>query len=213
MAWRWVRRRRLTLGLMGFFAAWYLAQLAIVSAFGADVAVWWFYFTGEPSPGYLLAPLSHNMADSGHLRRNAGVLLIAGGLAEPYLKDRQYLMLLLVVSFVSIVIANVLSPVFGTPWALAGPSGGIYGLWAYIGVTNRDIVCAALDSDRLSRVVEASVVALGVLTPIIVPAWDLYGTGILNVSHLAGVLLGYVAALVEVPPQISDWPAVGAGDA
>lgn len=202
MAWGWVGRRRLTIGLVGFFAAWYLAQLAVVSAFGADVAVWWFYFTGEPSPGYLLSPLSHNMDDVGHLRRNAGVLLVVGGLAEPYLKASQYMALLLAISLASVVIANALAPVFGTPWALAGPSGGILGLWAYIGVRNRDIVCAALDSDRLSRVVEASVVAFGVLTPIIVPAWDLYSTGALNVSHLAGVLLGSATAFVKVPPQI-----------
>lgn len=153
MLWGWVGRRRLTLGLVCFFSVWYLAQLIVVSAFGTEAAVWLFYFAGEPSPGYLLAPLSHNMADVGHLRRNASVLLVAGALAEPYLKNRQYLALLLAVSLGSILIANALSLAFGTPWALAGPSGGIYGLWAYIGVRNRSSV---LDPDDGMEWVEAA---------------------------------------------------------
>lgn len=204
MIWRWVGRRRLTLGLVGFFAVWYLAQLAVVSVFGTDVAVWLFYSVDWPSLGYLLAPLSHNMADVGHLRRNAGILLVVGGFAEPYLEKEKYAALLLAISFASIVIANALSLAFGTKGSLAGPSGGILGLWAYIGVRNRSLVYAAVDSNRLSRAVEASIVAFGFLTPIIVPAWDLYSTGFLNVSHAVGVLLGYATALAEALPQTRD---------
>jgi hypothetical protein len=199
MARGWVGRRRLTLGLGSFFAVWYLAQLATVSAFGTDVAVWWFYFTGDPSPGYLLAPLSHNMADPGHLRRNLSVLFIAGGLAEPYLNDRQYIALLLAVSFGSVVITNVLSLVFGTLWTLADPSGGIYGLWAYIGVRNRALF---LDPDGCAEWVEAVLVVAGVLTLALVPAIDAYTTGAVNVSHAVGILLGYAVALREALPQI-----------
>lgn len=201
MAWGWVGRRRLTFGLVGFFAAWYLAQLATVFTFGTDVAVWWFYFTGEPSPGYVLAPLSHNIADIGHLRRNAFVLILAGGIAEPYLKNRQYLALLLAVSFASIVVANALSLVFGTPWTLAGPSGGIYGLWAYIGIRNRALV---FDSSGWVEWVEATLVLVGALTLAFVPVFDTYTTGVGNVSHIAGILLGYAVALQEVRPQIGS---------
>lgn len=201
MSWRWVKRRRLTIGIVLFFAVWYLAQLYVLSAFGLKTAIWWFYFSGGLSPGHLLAPISHNMADLGHLRRNAVVLLIAGGLVEPYLERRKYAALLLTISFVSILFANLLSLALGTQWTLAGPSGGIYGLWAYIAVRNRFMI---LDTSVLRGSVEAALVLGGLLTLIFVPIFDVYTTSVVNVSHAAGVLLGYAIALVEVPPQVGS---------
>lgn len=203
MAWKWIERRRITLVLVGFFAAWYLAQLVVASACGTKTAVWWFYFAGNPSPGYVLAPVSHNIADIGHLQRNATMLLITGALAEPYLNRQQYAALLLGIAFASIVVANALSLAVGTPWAPAGPSGGIYGLWAYIGIRNRSFI---LDSDGWKASVEAVFVLAGVLLLAFVPVFDVYTTGAVNVSHVAGILLGYVVALAETPPQVGALP-------
>lgn len=202
MTWRWLKRRRLTIGLVVFFASWYLVQRYVLHAFGAETAIWWFYFDGAFSPGYLLAPISHNMVGFGHLGANIGFLLLFGGLAEPHLSRRPYVVLLLGISLGSIVAANALSSAFGTQWTLAGPSGGILGLWAYISVRRRTICWDSLGSEASSHPAEAGLVAVGLLTPILVPGWEVYSTGAVNVSHAAGVLLGYVIAIVEITTQL-----------
>lgn len=196
MPWRWLKRRRLTVSLVVFFAVWQVAQLYVLSTFGTETAIWWFYFDGALSPGYLLASVSHNMADLGHLKRNVVLLLIVGGAAEPYLKESKHVALLLGLSFTSIGIANLVSILVRTQWVLAGASGGVFGLWAFIGVKNRSLV---LSGSEHREMIEAGIIFSGVLTPLFVPIYDVYTTGILNVSHLVGILLGYGIALVESP--------------
>lgn len=204
MSWRWLQRRRLTIALVAFFAGWYLLQLYVLSAFSSKAAIWWFYFTGDLSPGYFLAPISHDMANVGHLGANVALLLVFGCLAEPYLGRRRYVVFLLVVSLASIILSNVFSKVLGIQfWALAGASGGVVGLWAYISVSHRAIVFDVRRSDSSSHPSEVLFVAIGLLTPILVPGWEVYSAGAMNLSHAVGVLLGYVIALVEVPPQVS----------
>lgn len=196
---RWFKRRSLTISLVVFFVAWYIAQLYVLSILGAEMAFWWFYFDGTLSPGYLLAPISHNVADIGHLKRNVAILLLVGGVTEPYVENGKYVALLLVISFGSIGIANLMSLLVGTQWVLAGASGGIFGLWAFIGVKNRSLVLSETD---LRELVEARIILAGLLTPLFIPIYDVYTTGLLNMSHLVGILLGYVAALVESPPRM-----------
>lgn len=151
MPWRWLKRRRLTVSLVVFFAVWQVAQLYVLSTFGTETAIWWFYFDGALSPGYLLASVSHNMADLGHLKRNVVLLLIVGGAAEPYLKESKHVALLLGLSFTSIGIANLVSILVRTQWVLAGASGGVFGLWAFIGVKNRSLVLSGSEQSGNDR--------------------------------------------------------------
>lgn len=195
--WRGFKSRRITLSFVVFFVAWQVVQLYVVSMHGAETAIWWFYFDGPLSPGYLFAPISHNMADLGHLRRNVVILLVVGGVAEPYLEEFEYLALVLGISFASIAVADLLSILAGTQWVLAGASGGIFGLWAYFGVKNRSLL---FSSSELWGFVEEVITFSGVLTLLFVPVYDVYTSGVLNVSHLVGILLGYVIAFVESPP-------------
>jgi membrane associated rhomboid family serine protease len=203
MVWDWVARRRLTLGFVVFFVVWYLAQLYVLSAFGSPTAVWWFYFSSDPSMGYLLAPISHDMTRIGHLGSNVMFLLVFGGFAEPHLDRRRYVVLLLGISFGSIGVANVLSGLLGTRWILAGPSGGVLGLWAYTSAIHRGTLWDSLRSGDSSQPTETVVVFFGLLSPVLVPCWEVYSTGTANTSHAVGVLFGYVLVLVEVPPQVS----------
>lgn len=196
---RWLGRPRLAAGFAAFLAAWYLGQHAVVAAFGREAAIHWFYFTTEPSPGVLLAPVSHNIDDPGHLRRNVVLLALARGVAEPHLQRRTYAALLFGLSFVSVVAANTLSVVFGTMWVLAGASGGVYGLWAFIGVRNRG---ALRDIGGPREAVEPTLVLGGLLTVVFVPIFDVYTTGALNTGHLAGIVLGCGLGLVEKPPDV-----------
>lgn len=189
---RWVGRRRLTLCLVAGFAAWYLVQLAVAATHGRGAAVWWFYVAGDPSPGHLLGPVSHDVADAGHLGRNACLLLVAGGLAEPRLGGRRSAALLLALAAGSIAATNALSLAAGTQWTLAGPSGGIFGLWAYAGVRYRGLVRGA---GGWRRRVEAAAVLAGLLAAVVVPAYELSVDGAVNVTHALGILLGYGVAL------------------
>jgi membrane associated rhomboid family serine protease len=142
------------------------------------------------------------VSDTGHLRRNVTILLFAGSVVEPYLNTGRYAVLLLGMSMGSIAIANLLSAAFGTQWVLAGASGGIFGLWAYLGMKNRAMI---LDASGIRDSVEAVFVLSGLLTLLFVPVYDVYATGVLNVSHAVGVLLGYAIALFEAPPHVELW--------
>lgn len=136
---RWVRHRRLTVGLAIFFIIWYCLQLSILHLFGEDVAQWWFYFEHRPnliSPGVVLAPVSHNLNTLSHLAGNVIVLVIAGGIAEPHIGKKRILTLVIGLGYLSIYLANV-TVVIHHKWMLAGASGGILSLWAFAGLWMR----------------------------------------------------------------------------
>lgn len=197
----WLGRRVYTGLLVGVFAVWYAFQRIVAAEIGVVAAAPWFYFTPEPATGWLFAPLSHNMADIGHLLRNLTNLVLVGAFTEPHFDTRRYLKLLAVITGISIII-----PVIGSAvlidgfWLVAGPSGGIYGIWAFTSVFRVDVIRLYRDWMNFESVddwrmfAEAVMAVFGLLLIVIVPVNDLlFSTGRQNViAHLAGILSGLV---------------------
>jgi len=129
--WGWVRRRPLTLGLITFFAGWYALQLSVFNFFGADVARFWFYFEKPPntiSPGIIFGPISHDMTTLTHIGSNIIFLLIAGGLAEPYIGQKSIFYAVFGLGYLGTYLANITAQIHQM-WIIAGVMGSShYGL-------------------------------------------------------------------------------------
>ena len=135
----WIRRRSVTLGLAVFFVSWYLLQLSVLHVFGGDVARWWFYFERPPdtvSPGLVFGPISHDMWSLTHISANVGLLLVAGGFAEPYIGKKKILVILFGLGYLGTYLTN-LTALIHLRWMIAGASGGILALWVYAGLRLR----------------------------------------------------------------------------
>ena len=197
---KWAVKRRysglLVLGLFGL----YVIQLIAAGTLGVDVVEPWFYFTPEPATGWLVAPLSHDMADMGHLRTNLTNLLLVGAFAEPHLSTRKFLKLFAGISAFSVLLPAVVSLVMVSgDWLIAGPSGGIYGLWAFMTVYRVSILRSFWDGTLIEDWVdlrlmgEVVMVVVGLLLIVIVPVNDLFfSTDSVNVAvHLSGLFAGF----------------------
>lgn len=192
-AWEWVRRRPLTLGIIIFFAGWYVLQLSVLSFFGADVARFWFYIEKPPnvvSPGILLGPISHDITSPTHIGANILFLLIAGGFAEPYIGQKKILYLIFGLGYLGTYLANITAFIHQF-WVLAGASGGVLALWAYSGIKLRHKAYdygtgLEFSRDGIERIT-AFVLILGI------PAFFLH-EGVLAAQvqsgHVIGLLLG-----------------------
>lgn len=137
--WEWVRRRPLTLGLIIFFAGWYVLQLSVFNFFGVDVARFWFYFEKPPnavSPGIIFGPISHDMSTLTHIGGNIVFLLIAGGFAEPYIGQKNIFYMVFGLGYLGTYLANITAAIHQS-WIIAGASGGVLALWAYSGLKMR----------------------------------------------------------------------------
>lgn len=202
---QWSHRRRWTIGVGAFFVAWYALQLSVFRQFGEATARWWFYFEQplfDISPGFLLAPLSHDMATLTHIGGNLIFLAIAGGLAEPYVGKKRLLFLVFGMGYLSIYLANATAFVHQV-WILAGASGGVLALWAYTGLRLRQIATENL-SDGLywSR---QGIETLGVIILLLAtPTFFIHQSLIIDQphsGHLIGLVLGCGYYVVESQSQ------------
>jgi membrane associated rhomboid family serine protease len=193
---RWLRRRRYTLGLASFFILWYLLQLTVAALTSTEVAKYWFYIEIPPqtiSPGLVFAPISHDLQRITHLGANLLFLLVAGGLIEPYIGGRKVARIVLGIGYLSIYLAN-LSVTIHQKWMIAGASGGVLGLWAYAGFRSRELT-SNLDSPELvfTRGKAEGFVALLLLLG--TPVFLIHQTILVSrphSGHIIGILLGIV---------------------
>jgi hypothetical protein len=197
----WFRRRPTTIALIAFFLAWYGLELAVFNIVGEGVARYWFYIEQPPrhiSPGLLFAPVSHNLYRLTHIGANVGLLLLAGGVAEPYIGWRRVLLLVIGLGFIGTYAAN-LSITVHRMWIMAGASGGILSLWAYSGIHLAGRAWKR-SADGLAfswhGVKTIGMLALSIGTPVF-----LYHQAIwiprLHSGHVIGLLLGWLYYMVE----------------
>lgn len=128
----WLSNVRLTVSLAILLTLWYLVEWAVLAG-TLDVELFQWLFTVEsatrPTPGWLLAPLSHSIAHPyGHFVVNITMLLAFGGAAEPHVRDRDYLVFFASVGVATGLIAVTLRP---SSAPLNGASGAIFGLSGY----------------------------------------------------------------------------------
>lgn len=203
----WVQRRRFTGLLILSLFGWYLLQRISAAMFGVSMVEPWFYFTPKPATGWFLAPISHNMLDISHLRSNLWTLLVAGAFAEPHLTKRKYLKVFLGISTLSIIIPAIANfALLSGNWLVAGPSGGIYGLWAFMAVYRISVIEPYWDADGFNNwddlrlFGEAVFVLIGLALIVVVPVVDLFfsSNSANAITHLIGLLSGYVLGIREL---------------
>lgn len=197
----WIHRRRGTFTVSFFIVGWYLIQLGVFEQFGGDIARWWFYFPKPPggiSPGVILAPISHDMVTLTHIGSNLLLLLVAGGLIEPYIGRKRLLVLALSMSYLSVYLANA-TVFFHQFWIFAGASGGVLALWAYTGMKLQRLARKSIsDGLTLSRRGIESLTAFVVLvtTPFIFLR-ELLVAVPPHSGHLFGLILGSMYFALE----------------
>jgi hypothetical protein len=198
----WFRRRPTTVALIVFFLGWYGLELAVFNIFGEGAARYWFYIEQPPnhiSPGLLFAPVSHDLYSLTHIGANVGLLLFAGGVAEPYIGWRRVLLLVIGLGFIGTYAAN-LSVAVHRMWIMAGASGGILSLWAYSGISLVGLAhkrCANGWADSVSGVETIGMVALSIATPVFLFHQAMWIPR-LHSGHVIGLLLGLVYYISEI---------------
>lgn len=192
----WARRRPATVGLSIFFVLWFGLQLGVLMTFGEEVARWLFYaehheqYPPPFQPGFLVSPLSHGMGDPTHLPVNLVVLLVVGGLAEPYIGKWRVFFFVIIVGYMGTLLANA-TVFIHLSWTYAGASGGIFALLSYAGLRLRSLAwqfspVRLLNGDHIEEYA-ALVILLAI--PVILGYEVLINW---NMGHLAGLILGMI---------------------
>ena len=114
----WFSDAPVTAGAVAVLVGWHALVPPLAAAFGAERFGGWFVARASPSPGWLLAVLSH--ADTGHLLANVLLLVLWGTVTEHVLGARRYAAFLVVTG-----VAGILAQVAG--YVFEGVSGGIVG--------------------------------------------------------------------------------------
>ncbi|WP_178916657.1 hypothetical protein [Natronomonas gomsonensis] len=197
----WIHKRRCTLSLAAFFCIWYALQLSVAMLLGENVARWWFYIEQPPdviSPGIVFAPISHDINSLTHIGANLLLLIVAGGLSEPYIRKDQILVQVIGLGYLGIFVAN--STIFlHYMWIEAGASGGILALWAYAALRMHKLAAERIfEGLRWSRrsVETVGVVSLIIGTPVIF-IHEAVLTDPIHSGHTIGILLGCFYYMVE----------------
>lgn len=191
----WLGDAPVTLGAVTLLICWHAFVPWLAAAFGADRFGGWFVARASPSPGWLLAVLSH--ADLNHLAANLLFLVIWGTIAEHVLGARRHAAFLAATG-----VAGILTQV--AQYVHTGVSGGIVGASGAAQATTAFAAVAlargrgpfgtpALRRGLVSGAV--AIVALQLLN-------DFFGASTVvpessGVAHLTGIVLGAGYALVE----------------
>jgi len=191
----WLGGAPVTWGAVALLVCWHALAPWLAAAFGADRFGAWFVARASPSPGWLLAVLSH--ADLNHLAANLLFLVIWGTIAEHALGARRYAVFL-----AGTGVAGILTQV--AQYVLAGVSGGIVGASAAAQATTAFAAVALargrgpFETSALRRGVisgAVAIVALQLLNDFV--GASTVGPESSGVAHLTGMLLGAGYALVE----------------
>jgi membrane associated rhomboid family serine protease len=191
----WFGGSPVTGGAVTVLVCWHALAPWLAAVLGADRFGAWFVARASPSPGWLLAVLSH--ADLNHLAANLLFLVIWGTIAEHALGARRYAAFLAATG-----VAGILAQV--AQYVLTGVSGGIVGASGAAQATAA-FAAVALALDR--GPFRGSAVRRGALAG----ALTVLGLQLLNdfagvftlvpetsgVAHLTGIVLGGAYAVYD----------------
>ena len=127
-------------------------------------------------------------ASVGHLVANAVALLIAGLLVERRTTWLQFHLFFLSVGALAGVSQVVLTGVIGTPTAVLGASGAVFGLFGYL-LAGNTVTASLFDRIELSPRAQFAVFALAALVVTIATGQP----GVALVAHFVGLFLGLLA--------------------
>lgn len=193
---KWVQKRRMTVAIAAILVIWYGLQLVVLNIYGHDTATWLFYFEKPPnsiSPGMIFYPISHKIGDITHIISNVALLLVVGGLVEPYIRKSDIFIIVIGLGYLGTLLANLTAPIHNM-WILAGASGGILALVAYSGLRLKPLITETRTDISIWSATGLQAV-LTVTLLIGAPVVLIHQTIWVNPphsGHIAGILLGYL---------------------
>jgi membrane associated rhomboid family serine protease len=198
---RWLAARRVTLGVVAVLLVVFLFQVFVLRTLGAASWQYLFLASGEPSPGWVMAPFSHR--DLGHLLTTAVVVLVYGALLEGRLPVADYVAFYVAAGYASTV-AQLGGFAGGTAGlGTLGASGAALGLVTLFTTTTlADRVRTGVrptDVEVLFAATGTVIVAL-LLTNDFVPGVE-FAAGTAPYGHAGGMLAGITYGLVRVRAQ------------
>jgi membrane associated rhomboid family serine protease len=195
---RWLAAKRVTLGVVGFLVVVFVFELAVARTLGARVWQYLFLASGEPTPGWVMAPFAHR--NLRHLATTVAVVLLYGALVEGLLPPAEYLLFYVAAGYASTA-AQLGEYLGGTPGlGTLGASGAALGLVTLFGTT---IGLAAARGGRGPSFVESLFALTGVVIVALLLLNDFvpgvqFAAGTAPYGHAGGMLSGIAYAFVRV---------------
>lgn len=191
----WFSGVPVTVGAVAGLVCWHALAPWLAAGLGAERFGTWFVARASPSPGWLLATLSH--ASPSHLAANLLLLVIWGTVTEHVLGAKRYAAFL-VTTGVAGILAQVAQYVAqGVTGGIVGASGAAQATTAFAAVALA-LGRGPFDTPEARRGVFAGAISIvvlqllndfsGVLT--LVPETS-------GVAHLTGIVLGALYAVVD----------------
>jgi membrane associated rhomboid family serine protease len=190
----WLGDAPVTWGAVALLVCWHALVPWLAAAFGADRFGAWFVARASPSPGWLLAELSH--AGLNHLAANLLFLVIWGTIAEHALGARRYAGFLAATGVAGILAQVAQYLATGVSGGIVGASGAAQAATAFAAVAlargRGPFETRALRRGLVSGAV--AIVALQLLNDFVGASTVVPESS--GVAHLTGMLLGAGYALV-----------------
>lgn len=207
---RGISRYSTTILLAEFLVLWWLFQVASFQ-FWLDPATYKWLFTVEQltqiTPGWILSAVSHGLDPFAHLIPNVGMLLLFGGLSEPHLRTRDYLLFFVLTGIVASPLFLLLGAGSGNVAGASAPIFGfaMYGPYHYVR-DHQDRLSLGDDSTlRSIFTLWMILLPIGVVIHVILQLLGLQPRGDAAVeSHAIGLLAGFL--LVYLQPAFLKLP-------
>ena len=182
-----------TIDTLGVFVVVFAIQLATALAGLTDVLG--IFVLAPPvtdAPGTIITSV-YAHGSVGHLVANAVALVLAGFVVERRTTWVRFHLFFLIVGAVAGISQVVLTGVYGTPTAVLGASGAVFGLFGYLLAGNR-VTATVFSRIRLSPRGQFVVFVAAALVVTIATGQP----GVALVAHFVGLLLGLLAGATRL---------------
>jgi membrane associated rhomboid family serine protease len=195
----WLADTVITRTVFAFLLIWYVISWYVPLGIDESTATYWFIARANPSPGWILAMLSH--VSLTHFLANTGQLLFFGSIVERRLNTQQYLTFLFTVGLITTLVQVLEYNINGITGGMVGASGATFSavtfaLIALLKSSNGNPLTATSSTDlRPGLVLAALTILIGQLLNDFTPYLS-FSQQASGVAHLSGMILGATVALL-----------------
>jgi membrane associated rhomboid family serine protease len=190
----------ITRTVFAFVLVWNVVSWYVPLGIDESTAAYWFIARANPSPGWILAMLSH--VGPTHFFANIGQLLLFGRIVERRLSTRRYLVFLFTAGLTTTLVQVLEYNLNGITGGMVGASGATlsvvtFALVALLKTPDGSPLAATSSTEpRLGLVLAALIVLVGQLLNDFTPYLS-FSRRASGVAHLSGMLLGAIVALLS----------------
>jgi len=195
----WLADTIITRTVFAFLLIWYVIIWYVPLGIDESTASYWFIARANPSPGWILAMLSH--VSISHFLANSGQLLLFGSIVERRLNTQQYLTFLFTAGLITTLVQVLEYNINGITGGMVGASGATFSvvtfaLVALLKSSNGSPLTATSPTDlRPGLILAALTILIGQLLNDFIPYLS-FSQQASGVAHLSGMILGATIALL-----------------